>query len=83
MSFPTVLYGPESLPYEILTAATPAPGSFTDNTIAQRGKYRLGQQLILGSGKKFLFALAEDQIMQIQLLIKYLFFLFLYPLKAR
>ncbi len=57
MSYPTVLYGPESLPYEILTAATPAPGSFTDNTIAQRGKYRLGQQLILGSGKKFRFAL--------------------------
>ena len=56
MAYPTSLFGPESLPYTI-PAAPVAPGVFTDNTIAQRGRYRLGQQLILGGGKKFRFAL--------------------------
>ncbi len=56
MAFPTIMFGPESLPYTI-AAAPVAPGVFTDGTISQRGRYRLGQQLILGSGKKFRFAL--------------------------
>lgn len=58
MSHASVLYGPESLAYEVFAAQAPTPGpGFEGCNISQRGRYPLGTQLVLIDGKKFRFAL--------------------------
>ncbi len=54
-----IMYGPDSEPYNIYTAVTPAPGdNGVGGQIAQRGQNPLGQQLILADGRKYRFTLA-------------------------
>ncbi len=58
MAFPSVIYGPDSEPYNIYSAVSPAPGdNGPGGQIARRGTHPLGQQLILEDGRKFRFAL--------------------------
>ena len=53
-----ILYGPDSEPYNIYTAVSPAPGdNGVGGQIAQRGRHPLGQQLILADGRKFRWTL--------------------------
>lgn len=53
-----ILYGPDSQPYELHAAVSPAPGdNGSGGQIAQRGVHPLGQQLVLQDGRKFRFAL--------------------------
>lgn len=58
MTFGSVLYGPESEPYNIYSVVTPAPGdNGSGGQVARRGLHPLGQQLVLEDGRKFRFAL--------------------------
>lgn len=58
MSFPAVLYGPDSMAYETYDPVSPAPGAgFEGCNISQRGRHPLGTQLCLQDGRKFRFAL--------------------------
>jgi hypothetical protein len=58
MAYPTVLYGPESEPYNLYAVVSPAPGNNgPGGPIAYRGVHPLGKQLILEDGRKFRFAL--------------------------
>ena len=58
MAYPTVLYGPESEPFNTYAAVSPAPGNNgAGGPIAQRGRLPLGKQLILEDGRKYRFAL--------------------------
>ena len=53
-----ILYGPDSEPYNLYSAVSPAPGdNGSGGQIAQRGVHPLGKQLILADGRKFRFAL--------------------------
>lgn len=57
MAYPTVMYGPESEPFNIYAANSPAPGNNgSGGQVAQRGRHPLGQQLVLADGRKFRFA---------------------------
>jgi len=59
MSFPTVLYGPESEVYNTYAVVSPAPGNNgAGGPIAYRHRHPLGKQLILEDGRKFRFAAA-------------------------
>ena len=59
MTFGSILYGPDSQPYELHSAVSPAPGdNGSGGQIAQRGVHPLGQQLVLADGRKFRFTLA-------------------------
>lgn len=54
MSYPSVLYGPESLVWDFDAAVSPAPGdNGSGGAIAYRGRYPLGKQLVLEDGRKF------------------------------
>ena len=56
MSYPTILFGPESEPYNIYAAVSPAPGNNgSGGAIAYRGVQPLGKQLILEDGRKYRF----------------------------
>ena len=56
MAFPTILFGPESEPFNTYLPVSPAPGNNgVGGPIAQRGRLPLGQQLILADGRKFRF----------------------------
>lgn len=57
MAYPNVIYGPISEAFNTYDPVSPAPGSFTDGTLAQRGRHRLGTQLVTPDQKKFRFAL--------------------------
>lgn len=58
MAYPSILFGPESEPYNLYSAVSPAPGdNGPGGQIAQRGVHPLGQQLILPDGRKFRFTL--------------------------
>ena len=59
--YPTVLFGPDSLPYNTsgMTALSPAPpNTGVGGMVAQRYKYPMGQQLILQDGRKYRFGVA-------------------------
>jgi hypothetical protein len=43
--------------FDTYAAVSPAPGVYTDGTLAQRGRLRLGTQLVLVDGRKYRFAL--------------------------
>lgn len=53
-----ILYGPESMPFDLHSAVSPAPGAGTAGVIAQRGVFPLGTQLVMNDGRKYRFALA-------------------------
>ncbi len=58
MSSPSVMYGPDSLAYETYDPVSPAPGVPVEGgSIAHRGRYPLGTQLVLQDGRKFRFFL--------------------------
>lgn len=58
MAFPSILFGPESEVFNAYSAVSPAPGNNGEGgPVAQRGRYPLGQQLVLPDGRKFRFAL--------------------------
>ena len=53
-----ILYGPDSEPYNLYSAVSPAPGdNGSGGQIAQRGRHPLGHQLVLQDGRKFRFTL--------------------------
>ena len=53
-----ILYGPDSEPYSLYSAVSPAPGdNGSGGQIAQRGEHPLGHQLVLQDGRKFRFTL--------------------------
>jgi len=57
MAFPTIMFGPESEVYNTYDPVSPAPGdNGVGGQIARRGRLPIGQQLILGDGRKFRFA---------------------------
>ena len=57
MAYPTILFGPESEPYNVYAAVSPAPGNNgAGGQIAYRYRLPLGKQLILEDGRKFRFA---------------------------
>jgi len=59
MSFSTILYGPDSEPYNLYAVNDPAPGdNGSGGPIAYRGRQPLGKQLVLEDGRKFRFTLA-------------------------
>lgn len=61
MSYPSILFGPESEPFNIYTAVSPAPGNNgSGGPIAYRGPLPIGKQLILEDGRKFRFARAGE-----------------------
>lgn len=65
MAFPTILFGPESEPYNTYAVVSPAPGdNGPGGQIAQRGVHPLGQQLILADGRKFRFTLGGVLMVQ-------------------
>ena len=52
------MYGPDSLAYDTFDAVSPAPGVPAEGgSIAHRGRYPLGTQLVLQDGRKFRFFL--------------------------
>jgi hypothetical protein len=58
MAFPSVIYGPESEPYNLYSVVSPAPGdNGPGGQVARRGIHPLGQQLVLEDGRKFRFTL--------------------------
>lgn len=66
MSFPCILYGPESEPYNTYAVKTPAPAdAFSGGPIAYRHVQPLGKQLILEDGRKFRFAAAGTSTLAI------------------
>ena len=59
MSYPSILFGPESEVFNLYTAVSPAPGNNgSGGPIAYRGPQPIGKQLILEDGRKFRFTLA-------------------------
>jgi len=53
-----IFYGPDSEPYNLYSAVSPAPGdNGSGGAIAYRGPQALGKQLVLEDGRKFRFAL--------------------------
>ena len=58
MGYPVILYGPDSLAYDLDSPVSPAPGdNLIGGQIAQRGKHPLGRQMILADGRKFRYTL--------------------------
>ena len=59
MAYPTVLYGPESLPYTTYDLNSPAPvDPGAGGAIAYLHAFPLGKQLVLEDGRKYRFASA-------------------------
>ncbi len=61
MAHPSILYGPDSEPYNQYAAVSPVPGNNgSGGPIAYRGVQPLGKQLILEDGRKWRFCKAGE-----------------------
>ena len=59
MAYPSILFGPESEPFNTYDPVSPAPGdNGAGGPTALRGRYPIGQQLILPDGRKYRFTRA-------------------------